>query len=129
MSQKLESNYEKLIDICNNINSASKILSPFVYKKTISEEKDKIVIQEILKNPIKNITHETQFSKKDNNSIQIKILTGPLSKSLFVIKFNKFYDIVSADVEISLKTNLQFSLLKNRILQKLSNIFQGLLKI
>ncbi|NQV78139.1 MAG: FkbM family methyltransferase [Lutibacter sp.] len=127
VSQKLQSNYEKLIDICNNIGTASKILSPFVYKKTILEEKDKVVTQEILKNPIKNLTHETEFSKKNDNTIQIKILTGPLSKSLFVIQFNKFNDVVSAEVEISLKTNLQFSLLKNRISQKLSNIFEGLL--
>ena len=126
VSQKLYSNYEKLIDICNNIHTASKILSPFIYKKTILEEKDKVIIQEILKNPIKNITHETEFSKKDNNAIQIRILTGPLSKTIFMIKFNKLDNAVSADVEILLKTNLQFSLLKNRILQKLSNIFEGL---
>ncbi len=127
ISKKLYSDYEKIIDICNHMDTVSKILSPFVYQKTLHKDKQHVITEELLRTPIMNLIQKTEFTKKDNNTIQIKILTGSLSKTIILIKFNKLEQGVSVTVEISLKTNIKFLLLKNKIQQKLINIFVGLL--
>lgn len=127
VSHKLQSDYCKLIEICDNVDTASKILSPFVFKKTLDKEKYRVVVQEILKTPIAKLTQESEFTKKNNDTIQIRVLKGALSKTVITFQFIKSEQGSLVSVDLSLETNLNLRLLKKKIQQRLLNIIEGLL--
>ena len=124
-SYYLDSDYFKLIDFVSTTDSASKILSPFIFKKILRKEKNSVVTQELVKTPIVNLIQETEFSTQDGNTIIIKILTGSLSKTNITIQFNKSEIGTSVLIDLKLQTSMKFLLLKNKIEQKILNILQG----
>ena len=124
-SYYLDSDYFKLIDFVSTTDSASKILSPFIFKKILRKEKNSVVTQELVKTPIVNLMQETEFSTQDGNTIIIKILTGSLSKTNITIQFNKSEIGTSVLIDLKLQTSMKFLLLKNKIEQKILNILQG----
>ena len=89
-SYYLDSDYFKLIDFVSTTDSASKILSPFIFKKILRKEKNSVVTQELVKTPIVNLIQETEFSTQDGNTIIIKINLKMLLVNINIDRHNNF---------------------------------------
>ena len=128
LSINLKSNYQKIIEICNHLDAASRILTPFIFKKIISKNKDSVIVEELVKIPfLKNITQETKFEKKGDNDISLEILSGPFSGTKTILQFSQINSVAVARIDFLLKTNIKFLFLKNKIRKKILNIYVGLL--
>tara|TARA_Y100001936_G_scaffold146077_1_gene142455 strand:+ start:4207 stop:5319 length:1113 start_codon:yes stop_codon:yes gene_type:complete len=122
-------NYEKAIMIFDDLELCARILSPFVFIKTIQVDERMLEVEEKFNIPILHDSHQiSKYEKIATDKIRITISSGLLKNTTILVKFSVESNNTYINTEINVKTKLVLSPVKKIIEIKISRVLQTALK-